>query len=159
MLKIVFDTNIFIASAFEPNGLCSLIIQETIKPKAEYQVFISTDIAIELFEKVSKFNKKGILSDVIKKKLIFISSLANIVKPTEQILAVPNDPDDNKILECAVASKADLIVTMDKDLLKLKRFRNIGIIHPKTFFYMLPDLGKSLLKNTKYSNKGSSQQS
>ena len=46
--------------------------------------------------------------------------------------------DDFKILECAVAAEADLIVTMDQVLLRLKRFRNIGIVHPKTFSFMFP---------------------
>lgn len=138
MLKAVFDTNIFIASAFEPNGLCNSIIREFARTKDKYKLFISPDIIIELFEKINGYNKKGALSDSITKELRFLANLASLIKPTESVSAVLNDPDDNKILECAVSAKADLIVTMDKDLLKLKRFRNIGIIHPKTFYFMLP---------------------
>jgi putative PIN family toxin of toxin-antitoxin system len=138
MLKAVFDTNIFIASALEPNGLCSFIIREFTRAKDKYKLFISPDIVIELFEKINEYNNKGILSESITKELRFLTNLASLTKPIESISAVVNDPDDNKILECAVAAKADLIVTMDKDLLKLKRFRNIGIVHPKTFYFMLP---------------------
>ena len=34
--------------------------------------------------------------------------------------AVPRDPDDNMVLECAIEGKAQYIVSGDKDLLVLK---------------------------------------
>jgi len=50
--------------------------------------------------------------------------------------------EDNKILECALSGKADLIVTADQDLIKLKAFKNIGIIHPKTLSWTFPEYFK-----------------
>ena len=44
---------------------------------------------------------------------------------------VKEDPDDNKIIECAVACGADFILTYDKHLLRLKEFRGIKIIMPE----------------------------
>jgi len=41
--------------------------------------------------------------------------------------------DDVKIITCAVAGKADYIVTGDKDLLVLKEYKGIRIVTPKTF--------------------------
>ena len=43
---------------------------------------------------------------------------------------VKDDPDDNKILECAYAAKVDYIITQDNHLLKLKEFEGIKIINP-----------------------------
>lgn len=43
------------------------------------------------------------------------------------------DEPDNRILECAVAAGAEVIVTGDNHLLKLKRFRNIAIMGPRDF--------------------------
>ena len=43
------------------------------------------------------------------------------------------DPDDNRILECAVAGQADTIVTGDKDLIVLHPFRGIQILTVRQF--------------------------
>jgi len=47
--------------------------------------------------------------------------------------AVPRDPEDNMVLECAIAGKAQYIVTGDKDLLVLKTFRGIQIVRASDF--------------------------
>ena len=46
-------------------------------------------------------------------------------------------PKDNMVLECAIACKADYIITGDKHLLKLKEFRSIKIVKPSYFFHHL----------------------
>lgn len=46
------------------------------------------------------------------------------VQPTETLYVITADPSDNRILECAAAGEADYIVSGDKHLLKLERFRN-----------------------------------
>lgn len=38
------------------------------------------------------------------------------------------DPDDNRILECAVEGRADLIVSHDRHLLSLKEYKRIPIV-------------------------------
>lgn len=62
-----------------------------------------------------------------------------LVTPTQKLDAVPADPDDNIILECAVAAKADLVVSADPHLYKLKNYEGIGIMHPNDLKYMFPD--------------------
>jgi putative PIN family toxin of toxin-antitoxin system len=47
--------------------------------------------------------------------------------------AVPNDPDDNMVLECAIEGKAQYVVTGDKDLLVMKSFRGIQIVSASDF--------------------------
>ena len=42
--------------------------------------------------------------------------------------------EDNKILECALAAGADIIVSGDKHLLELVKFRKARILTPKEFF-------------------------
>jgi uncharacterized protein len=43
------------------------------------------------------------------------------------------DPKDNMLLELAVSSKADVIITGDSDLLVLHPFRDIAILKPEAF--------------------------
>jgi predicted nucleic acid-binding protein len=46
---------------------------------------------------------------------------------------VKADPSDNKFLECAVAAGADVIVSGDKHLLRLKQHAGIPIIRVADF--------------------------
>jgi putative PIN family toxin of toxin-antitoxin system len=53
---------------------------------------------------------------------------ALIVEPDFSLAAIPEDPDDNRVLECAVAGKADYIVSGDRHLLKLHSYLDISIV-------------------------------
>jgi putative PIN family toxin of toxin-antitoxin system len=63
----------------------------------------------------------------------YIAACAKHVSPTEIIEAVPADPDDNRVLECAGAAGSDVIVTGDKHLLALGSFRGIDIVTVSDF--------------------------
>ena len=60
-------------------------------------------------------------------------SFGLLVIPTENLRIVANDPDDDRILECALAANANVIVSGDQHLLKLGRFRTISITTPRQF--------------------------
>jgi putative PIN family toxin of toxin-antitoxin system len=53
--------------------------------------------------------------------------IARTVTPTESIAAVDADASDNRILECAVAADAEIIVSGDNHLLALGSFSGIQI--------------------------------
>ena len=61
-----------------------------------------------------------------------LRKFAHIVVPT-QTLNVTDDPDDNRILECAIAAGSDFIVTYDKDLLRLGEYAGIKIVRAVDF--------------------------
>jgi predicted nucleic acid-binding protein len=46
---------------------------------------------------------------------------------------VCSDPEDDKFLECAVASSAKYVVTADKQLLKVSSHGNVEIVSPRRF--------------------------
>jgi predicted nucleic acid-binding protein len=62
-----------------------------------------------------------------------IARIANLVTPTQTLAIIKEDPDDNRILECAVAAVSAVIVTRDKDLLRLKEYQGIEIVTPEHF--------------------------
>lgn len=47
------------------------------------------------------------------------------------------DPDDDRILECAVAAHAEFIVSGDHPLLNLHNDRSIAIVTPRQFMEWL----------------------
>jgi len=60
-----------------------------------------------------------------------------LVEPTHRIDA-SRDPDDNRVLEAAIAGEADYIVTGDRDLLELGSYEGIRIVTPAEFVALLP---------------------
>ncbi len=52
---------------------------------------------------------------------------------TPKIRAVREDPDDDKFMECAVALKAECIISGDKALLAVKNYMGIEILNPRKF--------------------------
>jgi putative PIN family toxin of toxin-antitoxin system len=58
------------------------------------------------------------------------TGLTTLIAPAEISPTVLNDPDDDHVLACAVAAKADLIVSGDSDLLDLKAYQGIPIETP-----------------------------
>jgi putative PIN family toxin of toxin-antitoxin system len=132
-MRIVFDTNIYIAAALRGS-----FAEDIIKLAKKKAITLLTSKAIikELRSKLlSKFSKSEEDVDFF---INTINQLAENVEPQEQVIAITRDPDDNKILECALTGKADLIVSADQDLIALKKFKGIAIIHPKTLSYTFP---------------------
>ncbi len=137
-MKIVPDTNIYIAAALN-NGF-SRDVLERLSKNSKIQTITSQEILDELQEKLrSKFNWDHSRIDLF---LNGIKKIVHIVGTSEKVSAVTRDSDDNKILECALAGEADLIVSLDQDLIKLKVFRRIAIIHPQTLIWTFPDYFK-----------------
>ena len=62
-----------------------------------------------------------------------ILSMAELVTPEMDLEAVEDDPDDDKILECAVAGNADYIVSGDSHLLDIEEYRGVEILSPDEF--------------------------
>ena len=52
---------------------------------------------------------------------------------TPELHVVEDDPDDNKFIECAVALKADYIISGDKALTAIQEYMDIKIVNPKEF--------------------------
>ena len=55
--------------------------------------------------------------------------LAQLVQSRSLRRAVGRDPDDEAVIACAIAARADLIVSGDKDLLVLNAYRRIRIVN------------------------------
>jgi putative PIN family toxin of toxin-antitoxin system len=58
--------------------------------------------------------------------------IAESVQPIDQLQVFADDPD-NRILECAIAGRADAIVTGDRAMLKLGRYANVRIISLRAY--------------------------
>lgn len=69
----------------------------------------------------------------IRAYLKLLARVVEIVDPQVTLHVIADDPDDDRILECAVAGGASLIVTGDRHLMRLKSFEGIGIVNLRDF--------------------------
>ena len=128
MIHVVLDTNIFISAFLQggkPRSLIDKIILEEMKGG------ISQDLLDEIMDtmKRGKFHFSG---EYIHAAISHIRDYMQFVVPAET-LNDASDPDDNRVLECAAAFKADFIITGDGHLLKLLHFRGMDILTPADF--------------------------
>ncbi|MBE3088902.1 MAG: putative toxin-antitoxin system toxin component, PIN family [Actinobacteria bacterium] len=131
-MRIVLDTNIYISAA-----IIGRVCEEMLKicRFGSLEVFISKDIIIEI---ETKLKDKFFWND--QQIRIFIENMlefCHMVEVSEKILYLKDDHDDDKILECAVASGCTYIVSGDKHLTRLKSFRNIKILKPADFLILI----------------------
>jgi putative PIN family toxin of toxin-antitoxin system len=130
-LKVVFDTNVLFGAIAKPDGHLYTWVFDQHEPK-QYTIYTSEPILLELQQKLEeKLHYTRIESIAVINSL---KQVCILVQPTQKVAFEP-DPDDVIILECALEAGADCIYTADKELLKLKDFREIKIIHPASLKY------------------------
>ncbi len=134
-MRVVLDTNVFIAAALK-GTLSEQILR--LATSGELSLIISKEILSELAEKLS--SKFSWSNAEVSLYVSTLREISEIVTPTKRLNVVSSDPDDNKILEVALEGDAKLVVSMDQDLLQLKNYRGIGIVHPKTLTWIFPKL-------------------
>lgn len=128
MIKAVLDTNVFISALFW-KGSPYQVLKNGIE--GEFVIVSSSEILAEVRERLLnkfEFPPEDTFSFI---EIITVNSF--IVDPLLNLNIVKVDPKDNKIIECAVAGKADYIVSGDKHLLDIKEYDKIKIISPKEF--------------------------
>ena len=129
MIRVVIDTNIFVSSFFggNPKKIIDLWKNE------EIALCLSKDILDEYIDVLQRVGLKD--ENEIGELLSFFAKGFNILFTTNvpQIKAVKDDPDDDKFIECAVALKADIIITGDKALITIGKYMGIKILTPQEF--------------------------
>ncbi len=126
-MKITADTNFLVSAAQWDNSSAHKTLKKAIQKNVD--IFTSKEILDEFSEVLQrdfKYDKEKI-SEIMKN----VSGFTTLAEPKEKLEIIKEDSDDNKILECAVESKSDNIVTYDHHLLNLKEFRGIKIKKPE----------------------------
>jgi putative PIN family toxin of toxin-antitoxin system len=129
-IKVVADTSVYVAGALKDGYARDFLLQRA-STIPTYSLFTSEAILLELQQKLEQF---GVERALAVQYLENIAKISQVVRP-HQIVKVVRDPDDNKIIECALEAKAHLIVSFDKDLLDLKEYKGIAVAHPRMLQY------------------------
>lgn len=127
-MRVVFDTNIYVSAPVLPGSQADSAILKIIEGVDE--LLMSKPILDELLGVLARKFSKNL--DELSRIAVFLSEVAELVRP-RRTLEVLKDEADNRILECAIAGKADVIVTGDKAMLELKDFHGVRILTLKDF--------------------------
>jgi len=128
-MKIVLDTNVFISGIFF-SGPPSQILRAW--KKKRLQIILSQDILIE-YQRVDESLALQYPSIDILPIIELVTVHGQFVDTKNVDITVCEDPDDNKFIECAIASDTKIIVSGDKHLLKIKGFKGIKVHKPREF--------------------------
>ena len=132
-LRVVLDTNVYVSAFHSRQGTLVPLWKQA--QAGVYAVIVSPFIIREVarvLREVFFWEEPNILAWLRR-----IARVATIVRPATIPDAIPEDPADNHILACAVEGHADLIVSGDKDLLRIGEYRGIPIIRPMDFLRTL----------------------
>ena len=134
---VVLDTNVIISALLSPKGAPAEIINRW--EAGEFDVVTSPPLLAELKRALEYGRVKKHLNQPRKTVATLIKRLetvATVVAPPPSLGVIEEDPADNRVLECALASKASYIVTGDAHLLKLKEHQGVIILNPAGFLAM-----------------------
>ncbi len=118
VIRVVLDTNVVVSAllfAGAPGELVGLWKRGLIRP------LLSREILDE-YLRVLAYPKFQLTEEEIR-FLLFREILPwfEVVEVTDHSLYVPEDPEDDKFLRCAVSGRADFLVSGDQHLLSLPR--------------------------------------
>lgn len=127
-MRAVFDTNIFVSAIVFPGGKAEEAVIKTAQGNVE--LVISKSIIRETLDVlVRKFDRTP---EELARVAVFLSELGGVVTPRARLNVLDDEPD-NRILECAVAGRADVIVTGDRKMLDLGSYEGIQIMTLREF--------------------------
>ena len=132
MLGVTLDTNIYV-SALEFGGIGARLLG--MARAGMFRIDVSDAILDEVVTVLrDDFRWDGYRLHFGREQ---IANMANRVVPKQELDVIKEDPDDNRILECVVEAKSDLIVSWDKDHLRLGSLGNLRIVTAKEFVEMM----------------------
>ncbi len=133
MERVVLDTSTLISGLLWDGNEATVIEKAE---KRTIKLFVSHQLLEELegVLKRDKFSKKLEGKEyTVEKAVAKIALISTLIDPNIKIDVVKEDPDDNRVLECAVSAEATVIVSGDSHLLNLRNYAGIDIVSTTDF--------------------------
>jgi putative PIN family toxin of toxin-antitoxin system len=139
MVSAVFDTSVLVSASLtrhQPRGVSNELLRFVAEGKIE--LHLSADIITEALATLvrnrrarSNYRYTSQMAEAFCVDLFDLASIIEDQPPTQG--AVPRDPDDDKIVACALAAGTEYVVSRDHDLLSLGAYAGITMIAPEPF--------------------------
>jgi putative PIN family toxin of toxin-antitoxin system len=130
---VVFDTNILLSALLSTNGNPFRCL--SLAKIRQVESVTCQEILDEFAEKL--LVKFKFSEEVAQAAVDEVRGFSRLIEISGTLKAVPNDPDDDMVVECAVMGNATHIVTGDKHLLSLISHQDIAILKAAEFVALL----------------------
>jgi len=129
-MRVVLDTNVLLVSVSDRSPYHWIYLGLI---QGKYELCVTTEILFEYAEKI----EEHMGSEVSESVLGTLENLFNVYLITSyyKFDLIKKDTDDNKFVDCAIASNANFIVSEDKDFSVLKKieFPKVQVLSIKEF--------------------------
>ena len=132
-MKLTLDTNFLISATLWDTSVAYKLFVKLTNQNAEF--FTTKEILEEYSQVLAR--DFGYSKNEIDLRIQKLLENLKIVEPTTKITAIKDDPDGNKVLECAIASDSEYIITYDKHLLTVQEYEGIKVRAPEEIMHQL----------------------
>lgn len=130
-MKAALDSSVLIAAYISRAGVCAELLEDIFM---HHQLVTSEYVLEEVARKLSE--KFRFPPEMVAQLRESILAAAQCVEPADIPIESCRDPNDLPILGTAVAAQADVLITVDKDLLELRHFAGFSIVKPGEFWHL-----------------------
>lgn len=130
-MRVVLDTNALISGILF-SGSAPRRLLDGMRAQA-FESFSSATLLAELLDVLlrDKFIVRLTAAGLTPQSIVAdLRRLVTLIEPLDVPSVIATDPDDDRVLACALAAGATLIVSGDRHLLDLETYRNIRIVTP-----------------------------
>lgn len=128
-MKVVLDTDILISAFVFPGGPPEDVFRAALEGRVE--LVTSAPLLAEFGRVLS--SKFGWESSAAEEAVAQVVRIGTVVRPETTLAEIAEDPDDDRVLEAALEGRADVIVSGDRHLLRLRTWRGIKIVKAAAF--------------------------
>lgn len=126
-MRVTVDTNFLVSSTQWDYSVSCKLLRKLIEKDVE--IFTTREILEEFSEVLQRDFKYS--SEETEKIIEKTFPILTLVEIQGRLKVIQDDPDDDKIVECALVSSSNYIITYDKHLLNIREYEDIKIIKPE----------------------------
>ena len=134
-MRVLFDTNVLIA-AFISEGVCAKLMRRARKRQFS---LVSSPAILQEFQDVLIRKFSATRRESQEALQVIMEAVEAMTQSERAVTGVCRDPEDDRILGCALSGEVDYLITGDEDLLVMKQFKAIRIITPRDFELLFKD--------------------
>jgi uncharacterized protein len=142
MYRVVLDSSVLVSGFLTEGGTTATLLS---RYRQEAFVLCSSPWIVEETERAllrpRNIERYRYRPEDVRQFLEGLARSAQFFRDATQVAAVVRDPSDDQVIACAVAARADYLVTGDDDMLVLAEYQGIRIVTPRQFLDVLEATG------------------
>jgi putative PIN family toxin of toxin-antitoxin system len=138
-MRAVVDTNVIVSASLIRNGNENRVLRAW--QRGAFDLVLSPQILEEVGRALfyERIRERRWMTDADVVEFLEALAAASVLVPGRRRVRASRDPDDDKFLGAALEAGARFVISGDRDLLALRRFRNVRLVSPATFLRVLRD--------------------